>query len=53
MSPSLQNAELRITSLGSSRRWFHAFAVRSAEAERDLEIVAAAKAGSPDAFDKL
>ncbi len=52
MSQLLQNTESRITSRGSLRP-FENPSAWCAEAERDLEIVAAVQAGSSAAFDEL
>ena len=52
MSQSSQNRESRITGF-EGPRWPHNPSARPAEAERDLEVVAAAQAGSSAAFDEL
>lgn len=52
MSQLSQNSESSIPSLGNPA-WFQDPSFRSEEAERDLKLVAAARAGSSSAFDEL
>lgn len=52
MSQLSQNSESSVTSLGAPS-WFDDPSLRSEEANRDLELVAAAQAGLSSAFDEL